>query len=106
MNELTDFFEEETIPRNILLEKYFRINSEYMPIIDQYEIEISSNSKSQTPIRYPSIFNNEEKENTENKPKHFCLYTYLYRIIYKNMTIVEIRKVIHIKPVYTISNKK
>jgi hypothetical protein len=104
MNELSDFLEEEAMPRNILLEKYFRINSEYMPIVDQYEIEISSYNKSESPHRYPSIFNNEEKENNENKEKKFCLYTYLYRIIYKNMTIVDIKKVINIYLVYTISN--
>jgi hypothetical protein len=93
MNDFSDFWEEEIIPRNILLEKYFRINNEYMPIIEQFEIEKNNIKKQITPNKQVSIFDGVEKETTIMKYQNFSLHAYLYRIITKKMTIVDIKKV-------------
>jgi hypothetical protein len=93
MNDFSDFFEEEAVPKNILLEKYLRIYNEYMVPVEQYEIEYIEEDDPK-PSKYVSIFGEDEIETKAKKIKNFCLFAYLYRIISKNMTINDIRNVI------------
>lgn len=92
MNDLTDFFEDEAVPRNQLLDKYFLINNEYMPVVEEYEIDYIEDDDNIS-IKYPSIFGEDEKIIKTEKLKNFSLTGYLFRIINKDMTINDIRKV-------------
>jgi hypothetical protein len=95
MNDFSDFLEEEAVPRNLLLEKYFRINNEYMATVEQYEIDYIEDDDP-TLQKYVSMFCEDNDDTKVEKIKNFSLFSYLYRIISKNMTINDIKKVIKV----------